>query len=79
MIEFKLDGTIMTANALSLSTVGYLLKEIEGKHDQRFMPPHEAKTLAYQAFQSSLTEKGFKQGEYCGMGGREKIYGFKRI
>ena len=32
VIEFKLDGTIVTANPNFLSAVGYTLAEIQGKH-----------------------------------------------
>ena len=32
VIEFKLDGTIVTANENFLDAVGYTLDEIKGKH-----------------------------------------------
>ena len=34
VIEFNLDGTIITANENFLATVGYRLDEIQGKHHQ---------------------------------------------
>ena len=36
VIEFELDGTIITANENFLSTLGYSLQEIQGKHHRIF-------------------------------------------
>ncbi|MFM9653874.1 PAS domain S-box protein, partial [Streptomyces galilaeus] len=38
MIEFRLDGTIVNANANFLGALGYSLAEIQGKHHSMFMP-----------------------------------------
>ncbi|MEL6982528.1 MAG: PAS domain-containing methyl-accepting chemotaxis protein [Actinomycetota bacterium] len=64
VIEFTPDGTILTANTLFLSLVGYSLAEIEGKHHRIFMPPGEADTAAYQAFWPALAGGELKQGEF---------------
>lgn len=37
IIEFDLDGTIRTANGNFLSTVGYSLGEITGRHHRMFV------------------------------------------
>ena len=39
VIEFKMDGTIITANQNFLDAMGYRLDEIQGKHHQMFAPP----------------------------------------
>ena len=39
VIEFKLDGTIVTANDLFLNVMGYNLAEIEGRHHSMFVDP----------------------------------------
>ena len=39
VIEFAMDGTIVTANDNFLKTLGYTLEEIRGKHHSMFMPP----------------------------------------
>ena len=39
VIEFKLDGTILTANENFLNAVGYTLAEIEGRHHSMFVEP----------------------------------------
>lgn len=39
VIEFHLDGTIITANANFLTAMGYALEEIRGKHHSMFVEP----------------------------------------
>ena len=41
VIEFNLDGTIITANENFLKAVGYSLGEIQGKHHSIFVPVAE--------------------------------------
>ena len=43
VIEFNLDGTIITANENFLKTLGYSLGEIQGKHHSMFVEPAEAR------------------------------------
>ncbi len=64
VIEFKPDGTIITANSLFLDTVGYSLDEIRGQHHSMFMPPGEADTTEYREFWPSLAAGTFKQGRF---------------
>ena len=37
VIEFNMDGTIITANQNFLDTLGYRLEEIQGKHHSMFV------------------------------------------
>ncbi|MEC9462705.1 MAG: PAS domain-containing protein, partial [Pseudomonadota bacterium] len=39
IIEFKLDGTILTANENFCRALGYQLSEIVGKHHRTFVDP----------------------------------------
>ena len=39
VIEFNMDGTIVTANENFLGAVGYSLDEIQGKHHSMFVVP----------------------------------------
>ncbi|MEM9133354.1 MAG: PAS domain-containing methyl-accepting chemotaxis protein [Actinomycetota bacterium] len=64
IIEFKPDGTIITANDLFLQTVGYSLDQIVGQHHRMFMPPGEADTDAYRNFWPSLARGEFIQGDF---------------
>jgi methyl-accepting chemotaxis protein len=59
VIEFDLDGTILTANERFLATVGYRLEQIRGKHHRMFCEPAEVNSAGYQAFWDKL-----RRGEY---------------
>ncbi|XBT49782.1 PAS domain-containing methyl-accepting chemotaxis protein [Pseudomonas asiatica] len=59
VIEFDLDGTVLTANERFLGTVGYRLEQIRGKHHRMFCEPEEANSAGYQAFWDKL-----RRGEY---------------
>ena len=39
VIEFMLDGTILTANDNFLKTLGYTLDEVKGRHHGMFVEP----------------------------------------
>ena len=73
VIEFNLDGTIIKANDNFLSTVGYTLAEIEGRHHRMFVEPSYADSPEYRQFWRDLSEGRFHTGEYqrIGKGGRE--------
>ena len=53
MIEFNLDGTIITANENFLGTVGYRLDEIQGQHHKMFVAAGERDSAAYREFWAS--------------------------
>ncbi|MDN4165916.1 PAS domain S-box protein [Cytophagales bacterium LB-30] len=66
-IEFKPDGTIISANELFLSAMQYNLTEIEGKHHRMFCDPSYAKSREYELFWDNLRN------------GRPQVGEFKRI
>ena len=73
MIEFKLDGTIVTANQNMLDTVGYTLAEIQGKHHSMFVDKAQAASAEYREFWARLNRGEFQATQYkrLGKGGRE--------
>jgi methyl-accepting chemotaxis protein len=73
VIEFDLDGTIRTANENFLTTLGYSLEEIKGKHHSMFADPEYAKSADYKAFWEKLRRGEYDSGEYkrLGKGGKE--------
>ncbi len=73
VIEFKTDGTILTANQNFLGAMGYSLSEIQGRHHSMFVDPEHAKSAEYKEFWLSLARGEFQSGEYCrfGKGGKE--------
>ena len=63
-IEFKPDGTILTANRNFLNAMGYELDEIVGKHHRIFVDPEEAASPQYREFWRTLGSGDFMQGEF---------------
>lgn len=64
VIEFKPDGTIITANDNFLKALGYSLTEIVGKHHRIFVDPDEAKLPAYRQFWSDLANGIYSSKEF---------------
>ena len=64
MIEFELDGTIITANENFTSTVGYSLDEITGQHHRIFCDKTYAASPEYTAFWQKLANGEFVAGEF---------------
>ena len=73
VIEFNMDGSIITANENFLSTLGYRLEEIQGQHHSMFVEPDYRVSQEYQQFWDKLNRGEFDSGEYCrlGKGGKE--------
>jgi methyl-accepting chemotaxis protein len=73
VIEFKLDGTIVTANENFLTTMGYSLGEIQGKHHSMFVEASERDSAGYREFWAKLNRGDYQAAEYkrIGKGGRE--------
>jgi methyl-accepting chemotaxis protein len=73
VIEFDMDGTIITANANFLNAVGYSLAEIAGKHHRMFVDAAERDSAEYRAFWASLNAGNYQAGEYrrIGKGAKE--------
>ena len=73
VIEFGMDGTIVTANDNFLKTLGYTLGEIQGKHHSMFVEPATRDSVAYREFWASLKRGEYQAAEYkrIGKGARE--------
>lgn len=64
VIEFNLDGTIITANPNFLSAVGYSLDEVKGKHHRMFVEASEVQSPEYAAFWDRLRAGQFDSRVY---------------
>ena len=73
VIEFDLDGTILTANANFLNAMGYTLAEVLGRHHRMFVEPEVQNSADYREFWQTLGRGEFQSAEYkrIGKGGRE--------
>jgi methyl-accepting chemotaxis protein len=73
VIEFDMDGKVLTANENFLGALGYTLSEITGRHHSMFVPDDQRDSEAYRAFWAKLNTGEFQSGEYqrVGKGGRQ--------
>ena len=73
IIEFKPDGTILTANANFLDVLGYTLSEIQGNHHSLFVEPAHRASAEYRAFWDALQSGQYQAAEFkrIAKGGRE--------
>ena len=73
VIEFNLDGTILSANPNFCQALGYAPEELVGQHHRLFVEPTHANTPAYQQFWAKLNRGEYDAGQYCrlGKGGKQ--------
>jgi methyl-accepting chemotaxis protein len=73
VIEFQLDGTIITANDNFLKTLGYTLEEVKGQHHSLFVEPAYRASTEYKQFWRDLNDGKYQAAEYkrIGKGGKE--------
>jgi methyl-accepting chemotaxis protein len=68
VIEFALDGTILTANENFLRVMGYRLPDILGQHHRIFVTKSDRESEAYLAFWKALGQGEFRSGEFRRVG-----------
>jgi len=73
VIEFNLDGTIITGNDNFLNTMGYSLDEIKGKHHRMFCEAAYTNSQEYANFWAKLNRGELDSGvsRRLGKGGKE--------
>ncbi len=73
VIEFNLDGTVITANDNFLNVLGYRLPEVQGRHHSMFVEPAFAASPEYKQFWAKLNAGEYQAAEYkrIGKGGKE--------
>jgi methyl-accepting chemotaxis protein len=73
VIEFNLDGTIITANKNFLDAMGYRLDEIQGQHHSMFVAPAERDSAEYRQFWTRLGRGEVQAAQFkrIGKGGKE--------
>jgi methyl-accepting chemotaxis protein len=64
VIEFDLQGRVITANPNFLNSFGYALEEVVGQHHRLFCHPEDARSPEYVAFWDRLGRGEFDAGEY---------------
>jgi methyl-accepting chemotaxis protein len=73
VIEFQVDGTIVTANDIFLGLMGYTLDEIKGRPHSTFVETSHAASPEYRQFWADLAAGRPQTGRFrrLGKGGRE--------
>ena len=64
VIEFKPDGTILTANANFLTAMGYTLPEVQGQHHAMFVGADYRDSAEYRALWDGLRRGTFQSAEF---------------
>lgn len=59
VIEFDMDGHVLTANDLFLNSLGYTLVEIKGRHHRMFCAPQVYESPEYERFWARLRQGHF--------------------
>jgi methyl-accepting chemotaxis protein len=65
VIEFSLDGLVLTANQNFLDAMGYTLPQILGKHHRIFCVPSDAQSEEYDRFWQTLRQASYVAGRFC--------------
>ncbi len=78
IIEFKPDGTILTANANFLAAMDYTLPEIRGQHHAMFVDPTRRDTTEYHAFWDALRRGTSQSAEFKRIGKVADMSGSRR-
>lgn len=73
VIEFDLDGTIREANENFLSTMGYSIDQVRGRHHSMFVEPAFAASPEYRQLWDKMARGEVEAGQYKRItaGGRE--------
>ena len=64
VIEFDLNGNILTSNQNFLTVTGYSLNEIQGKHHRMFVAPEERDSPAYRDFWEALGKGEYRAAQF---------------
>ena len=68
MIEFNLQGEVLSANDNFLSTMCYRLEDIRGKHHRLFCNREEADSAGYKSFWAQLNRGEYVSGRFQRIG-----------
>ncbi|MBB5192974.1 methyl-accepting chemotaxis protein [Silvimonas terrae] len=64
VIEFNMDGTVISANENFLKATGYRLDEIKGQHHRMFCQPDYRNSQEYTDFWRALNRGQFMSGQF---------------
>ncbi|BCM25935.1 methyl-accepting chemotaxis protein [Methyloradius palustris] len=68
VIEFSMDGKVLTSNDAFLNILGYSLAEAQGQHHSTFVEPAHRTTTEYKQFWEKLNRGEYDAGVYKRVG-----------
>jgi methyl-accepting chemotaxis protein len=73
VIEFDMDGKVLSANGNFLNVLGYALAEVQGQHHSLFVDPSHRSSAEYRQFWDKLGRGEYDAGQYkrIGKAGKE--------
>ncbi|WP_051218896.1 methyl-accepting chemotaxis protein [Oceanobacter kriegii] len=73
IIEYDIEGRVLTANNNFLLLYGFEMSEIAGRHQRMFVPDEESSSPDYQSFWEKMERGEYETGEFkrIGKGKRE--------
>ena len=78
VIEFNLDGTVITANDNFLTAMGYALDDVVGQHHRMFVDPEYASSSDYTLFWEKLGRGEYVADEFKRIGRAARKSGCRR-
>jgi methyl-accepting chemotaxis protein len=78
VIEFNMDGTVVTANDNFLKALGYTLDEIKGKHHSLFVEESYRQSADYTEFWSKLRHGESRLPSTNGSARAAEKFGYRR-
>ncbi|MRW91915.1 PAS domain-containing protein [Duganella sp. FT80W] len=72
VIEFDMQGHVLSANDNFLDVMGYYLDDIKGEHHRIFCDPEFAASAEYKRFWQKLNRGEFDSGRYKRLGNNKK-------
>ena len=72
VIEFHVDGKIITGNENFLKVLGYELAEIQGRHHSMFVDPGYEASAEYHQFWAALNRGEYQSGDFRRRGKNNK-------
>jgi len=79
VVEFRLDGTILTANDNFLKMAGYTLSEIKDKPHAMFVSERYRNSNEYRDFWAALNRGEPQMGEFQRLAKAEQKFGFRLL
>jgi methyl-accepting chemotaxis protein len=73
VVEFDMDGALLTANANFLDLLDYELADVQGEHHRVFCEDEYAASAAYRKFWQKLNRGEFDTGRYKRLGNNGKV------